>query len=56
MLRLMLGEAAKVPHMQDEDRAAWAEDIKEKLETGKPQPPKIAPRAVLKMIGIGIRR
>lgn len=56
MLRMMLGEAAKVPHMKDEDRMAWADDIKDKLENGKPQPPKIASLAVLKMIGIGIRK
>jgi hypothetical protein len=55
-LRMMLGEAARLPHLKEESLYAWMNDIKEKLENGKPQPPKIAPLAVLKMIGIGIRK
>lgn len=56
VLRMMLGEAAQVPHMKDEDRSAWAEEIRKILESGTPQPVKVVPHAVLKMIGIGIRR
>lgn len=53
--RMMLGEAAKLPHLEDEDRRAWANEIEEKLNDGK-RPERIASRAMLKMIGIGVRR
>lgn len=53
--RMMLGEAAKLPHLEEEDRRAWANEIEEKLHEGK-KPVKVVSRAVLKMIGIGIRK
>ena len=55
MLRLMLGEAAKVPHMEEEGRRDWANDIEEKLNDGIRQS-RPAPLAVLKMVGIGVRK
>lgn len=55
MLRLMMGEAAKLPHMEEDGRREWANEINEKLNDGKRQT-KQAPIAVLKMIGIGIRK
>lgn len=55
MLRLMLGEAAKVPHLEDEDRREWAREIEETLNDGK-RPVKVAPSIVLKMLGIGVRK
>ena len=54
MLRLMLGEAAKVPHMEDDGRRNWANEIEEILNDGKRQS-RPAPLAVLKMVGIGVR-
>jgi hypothetical protein len=53
--RLMLGEAAKLPHMLDEARQEWAQDIDEKISGGV-RPKKVAPLAVLKMMGIGVRK
>lgn len=53
--RMMLGEAAKLPHLEDEDRRAWANEIEEKLYDGN-RPTKIVPRALLKIIGIGVRK
>lgn len=55
VLRLMLGEAAKLPHMEEDGRREWANEITEKLNDGKRQT-KHVPIAVLKMIGIGIRK
>ena len=55
MMRLMLGEAARVPHMDDDARGEWASDIKDKLNDGRHQV-KQAPLAVLKMVGIGVRK
>lgn len=55
MLRLMLGEAAKVPHLEDDARDSWANDIREILNDGKRQS-RPAPLAVLKMVGIGVRK
>lgn len=55
MLRLMLGEAAKLPHMDDDGRRDWASDIEDKLHDGKHQV-KYAPLAVLKLVGIGLRK
>lgn len=55
MLRLMMGEAAKLPHMEEDDRSEWAHEIEEILNDGQ-RPAKVAPRAVLKMIGIGVRK
>lgn len=54
MLRLMLGEAAKVPHMEDDGRCNWANEIEEILNDEKRQS-RPAPLAVLKMVGIGVR-
>lgn len=55
MLRLMLGEAAKLPHMEEDGRREWADEISEILNDGKRQV-KHVPAVVLKMIGIGIRK
>jgi hypothetical protein len=55
ILRMMLGEGAKVPHMEEEHQREWASELEEKIHGGAP-PIRIAPRAVLKMIGIGIRK
>lgn len=55
MLRLMMGEATKLPHMEEDGRREWANEIGEILNDGKHQT-KHAPAAVLKMIGIGIRK
>jgi len=54
MLRLMMGEAAKVPHMDDDGRREWANEIEEKLNGQRQSRP--APLAVLKMVGIGVRK
>jgi hypothetical protein len=54
ILRMMMGEAAKLPHMEDEGRREWAADVNEKINGGS-QRKQVAPRAVLKMIGIGVR-
>jgi hypothetical protein len=53
-LRLMLGEAAKVPHMDDDGRREWANEIEEKLNSKRQSRP--APLTVLKMVGIGVRK
>lgn len=55
MLRLMMGEAAKVPHMDDDGRREWAREIEEKINDGKREI-RPAPLAVLKMAGIGVRK
>ena len=55
LMRMMMGEAAKLPHMDDDARREWANDIDEKINGSKRQI-RIAPRAVLKILGIGIRR
>jgi len=55
MLRLMLGEAAKVPHMEEQSRDEWANSIRETLNDGQRQT-RHAPLAVLKMVGIGVRK
>lgn len=55
MWRLMMGEAAKVPYMEDDDRREWASDVEEKLNDGRKRE-KVAPAAILKMLGIGIRK
>ncbi len=55
ILRLMMGEAAKLPHMEEDGRREWANEINEKLSDGKRQTKQV-PVAVLKMIGIGIRK
>jgi hypothetical protein len=54
LLRLMLGDAAKFPHLDDDDRHEWLRDIELKLNDGV-KPVKVAPPAMLKMIGIGVR-
>lgn len=53
--RMMLGEAAKLPHLEEDDRREWAKEIEEKLNDGK-KPVKVVSRAALKIIGIGIRK
>lgn len=53
-MRLMLGEAAKLPHIEEDDRKEWVRDIEEKLNDGK-RVERVVPPAILKMVGIGIR-
>ena len=55
ILRMMMGEAAKLPHMEEEGRSEWAADVNEKINGGVRRT-NIAPRAVLKMVGIGVRK
>lgn len=54
-LRMMLGEAAKVPHMEEDAQREWMRQIEETIHDGK-RPVKVAPVALLKAIGIGIRK
>ena len=53
--RLMLGEAASVPHMNEDARHERASEIQEILNDGKRQSIP-APLAILKMVGIGVRK
>lgn len=53
--RMMLGEAAKLPHLEEEDRREWAREIEEKVNDGK-RPVKVVSPVALKLIGIGIRK
>jgi len=53
--RMMLGEAAKLPHLEEDDRSEWAREIEEKINDGK-RPVKVASPVALKLIGIGIRK
>jgi hypothetical protein len=51
-LRMILGEAATVPHMTDDGRRDWSRVIEEMLYGEKPK--KVSSPAMLKMIGIGV--
>ena len=52
-VRLMSGEAASVPHMEESARRDWAQDLQDLLNEGtKPATP--ASPAALKMAGIGV--
>jgi hypothetical protein len=53
-LRLMLGEAAQVPGRDEDGLRTWVKDIDEKLNGKRENIP--APLAVLKMVGIGVRK
>lgn len=53
-LRLMLGEAAQVPGRDEDGLREWVKDIDEKLNGKREKIP--APLAVLKMVGIGVRK
>lgn len=53
--RMMLGEAAKLPHLEEDDRREWAREIEEKVNDGK-RPVKVASPVALKLMGIGIRK
>jgi hypothetical protein len=55
VLNLMMGEAAKLPHMDDDSRREWANEINEKLINGKHHV-KSAPLAIYKLVGIGVRK
>lgn len=55
VMRMMMGEAAKLPHMEEDSRREWAADVEEKINSGVRRT-NVAPRAVLKMIGIGVRK
>mgnify|MGYP000964670546 CR=1 FL=1 len=53
-VRLMIGEAASVPHMEESARIDWTQDLKDLLNEGtKPAAP--ASPAALKMAGIGVQ-
>jgi len=50
-LRLMLGEAASVPHLEKDSRQGWVRELS--ALTGKAiERPRVVPRAVLAMRGI----
>jgi hypothetical protein len=53
ILRLMMGEAAKLPHLEEDGRRDWARSIEEILY-GDEKPKKVSSPAMLKMIGIGV--
>ena len=53
--RMMLGEAAKLPHLEEDDRREWAREIDEKVNDGKRRIKVVSPVA-LKLMGIGIRK
>lgn len=58
MLRLMIGDAARLPHMTEEGADEWVRALQEKIGIKKENlsvPPSIA-LLKLKMIGIGVRR
>jgi len=52
-MRLMIGEAASVPHMEEGARRDWAQDLQDLLNEGKPAAS--ASPAALKMAGIGVQ-
>jgi len=54
LLRLIMGESAKVPHMTEDGRREWAKEIEEKIYGERKAKP--APLAILKMVGIGVRK
>ena len=49
-----MGESAKVPHMTEDGRREWAKEIEEKIYGERKAKP--APLAILKMVGIGVRK
>lgn len=51
--RLMLGEAASVPHMDEEKHSAWAQSLKEYFES-EPKAKLVSPQKLMK-IGIKVR-
>lgn len=53
IFRMMLGEAAKLPHLDEDDRRAWANDIEEKI-IGMNAKPRITSLGALKNIGVGV--
>lgn len=55
VLRMMLGEAAKLPHMEEDAQHEWINQVEEAMHEGK-RPVKIAPIELLHAIGIGIRK
>lgn len=52
MLRLMMGEAAKVPHMDDDGRRDWSRSIEDALY-GK-MLKKVSSPEMMKFAGIGV--
>lgn len=49
----MLGEAASVPHMDEEKHSAWAQSLKEYFES-EPKAKLVSPQKLMK-IGIKVR-
>lgn len=52
-LRLMLGEAATVPHMEQDARQDWARDLSSMLDDGRKR--ETPPPAVLRARGVGVQ-
>lgn len=51
-IKMMMGEAAKLPHMDEDARREWARSISDVLHKKEPQPQS---PAMLRKIGIGIQ-
>ena len=54
-MRLMLGEAATVPHMDEAGRNTWSKDIEEILH-GAVKPKTVSSPGMFKAIGIGVHK
>lgn len=54
-MRLMLGEAATVPHMDKDGRSHWSKDIEEILH-GAVKPKIVSSPGMFKAIGIGVHK
>lgn len=50
-IKMMMGEAAKLPHMDEEGRRDWARSISDALN----EPQKISSPAMLMKAGIGVQ-
>ena len=55
-LRMMLGEATRLPHFSSEGFDDWVADIREKMNQGKPKRTPVVSAAIMKIVGIGIRK
>jgi hypothetical protein len=54
-MRLMLGEAATVPHMDEDGRKNWSNEIEEILH-GAVKPKIVSSPGMFKAIGIGVHK
>jgi hypothetical protein len=52
-IKMMMGEAAKLPHMDEDGRREWARNINDVLRKDKPQ--KVSSPAMLRKAGIGVQ-